>query len=159
MRPLSFFPTHCIQRHLARPFVIIVCQTFWHTVTHRGADIMCSRPVPDNSPLNYLVTISCTFFPRTPLAHIRGPVSCLTVRTMASLSLFFGISQQHLNLPLPTIPLCTTNCASVSLAFLCVCACSVTTAVLFVFVFTYVLSCILHFFNCTILFPSIHTSV
>jgi hypothetical protein len=45
-----------------------------------------------------------------------------------------GTSQQHLNLPLPTISLCTTNRVSVSHVFLrYVCACSVTTSVLFVF--------------------------
>ncbi len=65
---------------------------------------------------------------------------------------FFGTSQQHLNLPLPTISLCTTNRVSVSHVFLYVCACSVTNSVLFVFVFTYALSCILYSFNCTILF-------
>ncbi len=69
------------------------------------------------------------------------------------------ISQQHLDLSLPTFSLCTTNRVSVSLAFLCVCACSVTTSFLFVFVFTYALSCILYVLNCTILFPSMHSSV
>jgi hypothetical protein len=34
------------------------------------------------------------------------------------------ISQQHLNLPIPTISLCTTNCVSVPHVFLYVCACS-----------------------------------
>jgi hypothetical protein len=62
---------------------------------------------------------------------LQRPVSCLTVRAIASLFLFFGTSQQHLYLSLPTISLCTTNRVSVSLAFLCVCACSVTTSVLF----------------------------
>ena len=81
------------------------------------------------------------------------------MQTMASLSLFFGMSQQHLSLPLSTISLCTTKRVRVSLAFLCVCACSVTSSVLFVFVFTYALSCILYFFNCTILFPSIHSFI
>ncbi len=93
-----------------------------------------------------------------PLSRkLQWPASCLTVRTMASLSLFFGTSQQHLNLPLPTISLCTTNRVGVSHVFLC----SVTTFVLFVFVFTCALcpsvyfpmslSCILCSYICTAL--------
>ncbi len=64
----------------------------------------------------------------------------------------FWNSQQHLNLPLPMISLCTINRVGVSRAFLRVCACSATTSVLFVFLFTYALSCVLYSLNCMILF-------
>ncbi len=67
---------------------------------------------------------SCTYgFGLGPQSRkLHRPVACLTVRTMASLSLFFGTIQQHLNLPnvaLPTISLWTINRVSVSRAFLC----------------------------------------
>jgi hypothetical protein len=93
---------------------------------------------------------------------LRRPVSFLTLWTMASKfpSLFWTASTPSTtyDLPLYHKPLNHAS-VSVSLAFWCVCACSAPTSFLFVFVFTYALSCILFFFNSTILFPSIHSSI
>ena len=77
---------------------------------------------------------------------LQRPVSCLTVRTMASLSesppCFFATSQQPLNLSLPMISLCTTNHDGVSVCMsvfcnnfcsVCVCVhlCSLVYSLLF----------------------------